>query len=49
MPDPLLSIRDLTVEFDTDDGVVYAVTGVTYDVFPGETLGSSGSPARGRA
>ena len=28
VPDPVLSIRDLTVEFETEDGIVKAVTGV---------------------
>ena len=29
---PLLEIKDLTVEFATEDGVVRAVTGVDYDL-----------------
>ena len=39
MPEPILSIKDLTVEFDTEDGVVHAVTGVSYDVGKGEVVG----------
>ena len=39
MPEPILQIRDLTVEFATEDGVVQAVTGVSYDLQPGEVLG----------
>ena len=35
MPEPILSIKDLVVEFRTEDGIVHAVDGVTYLVFPG--------------
>ncbi len=49
MPDPILSIRDLTVEFETEDGIVQAVTDVTYDLYPGEMLGVVGESGSGKS
>jgi oligopeptide transport system ATP-binding protein len=46
---PLLQVRDLKTYFFTDDGVVKAVDGVSWDVEEGETLGLVGESGCGKS
>ncbi|CAN5671405.1 hypothetical protein BH10ACT1_BH10ACT1_28450 [soil metagenome] len=46
---PLLEVKDLTVDFRTDDGTVQAVRGVDFSIEPGKVLAIVGESGSGKS
>lgn len=46
---PILSVRDLKTYFFPDEGIVRAVDGTSFDIYPGKTLGIVGESGCGKS
>ena len=49
MTEPVLSVRDLRVEFVTRRGTLRAIDGVSFDIAKGEVLGVVGESGAGKS
>ncbi len=49
MADPILSVRGLETFFRPDEGIVRAVDGASFDLYPGRTLGIVGESGCGKS
>jgi peptide/nickel transport system ATP-binding protein/oligopeptide transport system ATP-binding protein len=49
MTKPLLEVRDLSIYFFTEEGVIRAVENVSFEIYPGEILGLVGESGCGKS